>query len=200
MHAASECFSADTLEAIAVLRICNTGPQTSESRGELHDFGMLLLEGGRAGVYGKELGLTADEQTPPIGPVAPPPPPPRDVDETTEEGVLKEALTRLFDKARSKGWQALGKLALRPFEPGDAFTLSELVELVAAARKTHRFDAEYEGKAGTSRRLALARRWARDGERPTPRDARAPRAARGRASGPPFFETSTRQRSPTRRT
>jgi len=118
---------------------------------------MLLLEGGRACGYGKELGLTADEQTPPIGPVAPPPPP-RDVDEITEEGVLKGALTRLFDKARSKGWQALVKLALRPFEPGDAFTLSELVDLVAAARKTHRFDAEYEGKAGTSRRLALARR------------------------------------------
>jgi hypothetical protein len=104
------------------------------------------------------VGPAPDETTSPSGavtprPPPPPPPPAPDVDEVTQEGVLKEALTRLFDKARSRGWQALSRLVLRPFEPNDAFTLSGLVELVPNARKTHRFEAEYEGKAGGSCRL-----------------------------------------------
>lgn len=88
-------------------------------------------------------------------PSAEPGAPPAEESEIVEEAPLREALARLFDRARAKGWPAIGKLVLRPFEPSDAFTLSGLVELVPNARKTHGFEAEYEGKAGGECRLTF---------------------------------------------
>ncbi|MDW8125927.1 MAG: DUF499 domain-containing protein, partial [Geminicoccaceae bacterium] len=74
--------------------------------------------------------------------VAPPPPP---EPETVEaEGPLREALGRVFEQARGRGWKALAWLELRPFDPADGFTLAGLASLVPKADKRIRYEAGFE--------------------------------------------------------
>ena len=51
----------------------------------------------------------------------------------TAEGVLKDALARIWEQARSAGVAALGTLTVRLFEAGDAFRLLGAVGAVAGA-------------------------------------------------------------------
>lgn len=82
-----------------------------------------------------------------VGPQPAPSAPPASLIEV--EGVLKEALARLFEQARGKGWKALAWLELRPFEPAEAFTLAGLVSLVPKAQKRIRYAVAFETREGS---------------------------------------------------
>lgn len=60
------------------------------------------------------------------------------------EGVLREALTRLWEMARSRKIAALGQLSLRLFDPSDGFRLMGAVNAVQGATKIVRLEAGYE--------------------------------------------------------
>lgn len=64
------------------------------------------------------------------------------------EGPLKEALTVLWEKARSGKVKAITTLTLRAFDPTDIFRLLTAVGGVAGAEKHVAMQAEYETKAG----------------------------------------------------
>lgn len=82
----------------------------------------------------------------------PPPPAERAV---REEGILREALTRLWETARGCGWASIASLELRPFEARDAFTLSGLIGLVPKAHKKVTMSVDYETAGGSECRLAF---------------------------------------------
>lgn len=75
------------------------------------------------------------------------PPPPNAF---AAEGVLKEALTRLWEQARARKVDRIGKLTIRMFEAGDAFRLLGAVGAVAGAEKTVRFEGHYETAEGST--------------------------------------------------
>lgn len=79
------------------------------------------------------------------GPTPPPPPPPGSL---TAEGLLKEALTKLWEQARSRKIEAIASLNVRLFEAGDAFRLMGAVGAIAGAKKTVRLAGGYETKDG----------------------------------------------------
>lgn len=85
-------------------------------------------------------------ESPPLTPIQPEAP-----KETTisEEGVLKEALTKLWEKARSKGFTAISTLTLRVFDPGDAFKMLSLVAALSKANKTVQMEGGYETTEGS---------------------------------------------------
>ncbi len=64
------------------------------------------------------------------------------------EGVLKEALTQLFAEARRRGWKAIGRLTLRPFEARDALVLAGLVANLPHATRRAEGVLAYETGAG----------------------------------------------------
>lgn len=98
---------------------------------------------GRDEPAGTGQGAGADRRQPP----SPPPPPERSIQ---TEGVLREALSRLFEEAGKRGWTSLASLELRPFEARDAFTLSGLVGLVPKAQKRVTMSVEYETASGSA--------------------------------------------------
>ncbi len=84
-------------------------------------------------------------------PPKPPAPPVEAGDRTVEaEGVLKEALTSLWEKARAKKIAALGSLTITMFEPEDAFRLLGAVGAAQGAEKTVAVTGGYETGGGGS--------------------------------------------------
>ena len=71
----------------------------------------------------------------------------------TAEGVLKEALVRLWEQARSKGVARIGTLTIRMFESGDAFRLLGAVGAVSGAEKAVALTGGYETRDGGSFQL-----------------------------------------------
>ncbi len=80
-------------------------------------------------------------------PPVPPPPPP---DALTAEGVLRDALTQLWEQARGRGIERVGMLTIRMFEAGDAFRLLGSVGGVQRAEKVVTFTGGYETRDGGS--------------------------------------------------
>ena len=68
----------------------------------------------------------------------------------TAEGVLKEALVRLWEQARSNEVKAVGTLTIRLFEAGDAFRLLGAVGAVSGAEKIVTIAGGYETRDGGS--------------------------------------------------
>ena len=79
-----------------------------------------------------------------------PPPEPHLPGSFTAEGLLKEALVRLWEQARARGVDRIGVLAIRMFEAGDAFRLLGAVGAVSGAEKTVTFEGGYETRNGGS--------------------------------------------------
>jgi len=79
------------------------------------------------------------------GPTPPPPPKPGAL---TAEGVLKEALTKLWEQARARKIEKVGVVTIRLFEAGDAFRLMGAVGAVAGARKSVNLAGGYETPEG----------------------------------------------------
>ena len=68
----------------------------------------------------------------------------------TAEGVLKDALARIWEQARAAGVAAVGTLTVRLFEAGDAFRLLGAVGSVAGAEKVVTIRGGYETRDGGS--------------------------------------------------
>lgn len=101
----------------------------------------------------------APEPKPPVPPEPvsdppfPPPTPPDTVRERPDlmaEGVLRDALTQLWEQARGDGVARVGILTIRMFEVGDAFRLLGSVAAVQGAKKTVSFAGGYETQDGGS--------------------------------------------------
>lgn len=60
------------------------------------------------------------------------------------EGILKEALTRIWEQARTKKVSKIGSLHIRMFEAGDAFKLLGVIGAVRAADKNVEIAGGYE--------------------------------------------------------
>ena len=75
----------------------------------------------------------------------------------TAEGVLKEALVRLWEQARAKKVESIRVLTLRMFEAGDAFQLLGAVGAVSGADKSVRISGDYETREGGSFELEFSR-------------------------------------------
>jgi hypothetical protein len=71
----------------------------------------------------------------------------------TAEGVLREALTKLWEQVRARKVESIGLLTIRMFEAGDAFRLLGVVGGVAGATKKVSFTGGYETKAGGEMQL-----------------------------------------------
>ena len=94
------------------------------------------------GTYGT--GGQGDSSTTPDSRPEPPPA------SFTAEGVLKEALVRLWEQARSKGVDRIGTLTIRMFDSGDAFRLLGAVGAVSGAEKVVTLTGGYETRDGGS--------------------------------------------------
>lgn len=68
----------------------------------------------------------------------------------TAEGVLRDALTQLWERARALGMEKVRLLSIRMFEAGDAFRLLGAVGAVSGASKVVSFTGGYETLAGGS--------------------------------------------------
>lgn len=79
--------------------------------------------------------------------IIPPPPPPSD-DLLIAEGVLKEALAQLWEKARSRKLKHLHLVRIRMFDAGDAFRLLGVIGSVAGAQKFVSLTGGYETTEG----------------------------------------------------
>ncbi len=64
--------------------------------------------------------------------------------ELKAEGVLREALTKLWEQARGRRIAALAQVSLRVFDPTDGFRLMGAVNAVTGATKLARLEAGYE--------------------------------------------------------
>ena len=69
------------------------------------------------------------------------------------EGMLGEALVRIWEQARARGVEAIGVLTVRMFEVGDAFRLLGAVGAVSGAEKTVTITGGYETREGGSFQL-----------------------------------------------
>jgi hypothetical protein len=85
-------------------------------------------------------------------PAPAPAPPPRNADGMfTAEGLLKEALIRLWEQARARRVDMIGSLSIRMFDATDAFRLLAVVAAVRGAdRKQATFEGEYETTSGST--------------------------------------------------
>ena len=111
-------------------------------------------EGGGGGAGGFGVGESPESYRPGGDGTVPPPEPPLS-DSFTAEGLLKEALMRLWEQARARGVDRIGVLAVRMFEAGDAFRLLGAVGAVSGAEKTVTFEGGYETRNGGSFELAF---------------------------------------------
>ena len=71
-------------------------------------------------------------------------------DHLSAEGLLREALTQVWEQARAKGIAGIGTLTIRLFEAGDAFRLMGAVGSVQGADKTVTIEGGYETRDGGS--------------------------------------------------
>ena len=102
-------------------------------------------------------GPDVPEPDPPVSPEPdppfPPPQPPGKVRERpalSAEGVLRDALTQLWEQARGQDIERIGLLTIRMFEAGDAFRLLGSVGGVRNAEKVVSFVGGYETRDGGS--------------------------------------------------
>lgn len=72
------------------------------------------------------------------------PVPPALEDALSAEGVLKEALTQLWEKVRSRRIERVQTVGIRLFNASDAFKLLGVIGTVPGATKTLRLEGEYE--------------------------------------------------------
>ena len=77
-------------------------------------------------------------------------PPPTPDDAFRAEGLLKEALAKLWEQARDRGAATIRRLHIRLFEAGDAFRLLGAIGAVSGATKTVSFAGGYETRDGGS--------------------------------------------------
>ena len=69
----------------------------------------------------------------------------------TAEGLLKEALIRLWEQARARRAELIDTLTIRLFDAADAFRLLSVVGAIRGAdRKIAVFEGEYETSAGSA--------------------------------------------------
>ena len=66
----------------------------------------------------------------------------------TAEGVLREALVRLWEQARATNVETIGALSIRMFEAGDAFRLLGAVGAVSGADRIVTMEGGYETRDG----------------------------------------------------
>ena len=76
--------------------------------------------------------------------------PPSETGSFTAEGILKEALIRLWEQARANEVDKIGVLTIRMFEAGDAFRLLGAVGAVPGAGKIVTIAGGYETREGGS--------------------------------------------------
>ena len=76
--------------------------------------------------------------------------PPRAPAAVTAEGVLRDALVQLWEKARAQRMEKVRLLSIRMFEAGDAFRLLGAIGAVSGASKEVRFTGGYETRDGGS--------------------------------------------------
>jgi hypothetical protein len=84
------------------------------------------------------------------GPLPPAPPPPPGVIRLTAEAPLREALTRIWEQARSRKVAKLAHLSLRVFDRADAFKLLSAGKQVPNAERSAEITASYETTAGST--------------------------------------------------
>ena len=84
------------------------------------------------------------------------PPRPQAEPDLSEEGVLREALTKLWEKARSRKIAAISQLTLRLFDPTDGFRLMGAVNAISGATKTARIEGDYETTDGGTMEMNFA--------------------------------------------
>ena len=78
-------------------------------------------------------------------------PPPRPASgSVTAEGVLRDALVRLWEQARTQRMDKIGVLSIRMFEAGDAFRLLGAIGAVSGATKVVTITGGYETREGGS--------------------------------------------------
>lgn len=91
-----------------------------------------------------------NDKPPPETPPTPPghqptmPPVPGTATMLHAEGVLKDALARLWEQARDAGVNAILSMEIRVFDPGDGFRLLRVVGTIPETKKTVRYDGGYE--------------------------------------------------------
>ena len=73
----------------------------------------------------------------------------------TGEGVLKDALSTVFQRARAAKIEKVSSLSIAPFDPAHLFMLLAVVESVPGATKTATVNAEFETTAGTIITVAI---------------------------------------------
>ena len=94
------------------------------------------------------------EPHPPADPTQPAPPPPGASATFEAEGLLREALTEIWEKARAEpDVERIARLRIRTFNAEDGFRLLGPVGSVPAADKEVRIAGEYETTAGGSLEL-----------------------------------------------
>ena len=77
--------------------------------------------------------------------------PPREASASvTAEGVLRDALVQLWEKARAQRMEKVRLLSIRMFEAGDAFRLLGTIGALSATSKEVRFTGGYETRDGGS--------------------------------------------------
>ena len=76
--------------------------------------------------------------------------PPRAAAAVTAEGVLRDALVQLWEKARAQRMENVRVLSIRMFDAGDAFRLLSVIGAVSGASKVVRFTGGYETRDGGS--------------------------------------------------
>jgi hypothetical protein len=122
--------------------------------------------------YAKEHGIWPRAKPEPLGPEPGPPslgpeaqsstgptpaPPTKDAENTfTAEGLLKEALIRLWEQARARRVERIGSLTIRMFDGTDAFRLLGVVAAIRVAdRKEAKFEGGYETTNGSTMEVAF---------------------------------------------
>ena len=112
------------------------------------------------GPVGTETGADGDEgeKTPGVGEGKPgtttpggvePPSPAASAKTVSAEGVLKEALTRIWEKARGAKFGKIALLELKIYDPGDGFKLLGLINTIAKSTKKAKIEGDYETSEGS---------------------------------------------------
>lgn len=71
------------------------------------------------------------------------------------EGVLKEALAKLWEQARSAGVSAIARMDINVFDRGDGFRLLRVIGSLSDAKKTVHYEGGYETREGSSFTLSF---------------------------------------------
>ena len=140
---------------MAYARNAGIWPRPPKPGGEPGGGGSRPGQPGEGGGFGQPPGVREEPGTYGTGGRGPPPPESSaaPLGSFTAEGVLKEALVRLWEQARSKGADRIGTLTIRMFEPGDAFRLLRAVGAVSGAEKAVTLTGGYETRDGGSFQL-----------------------------------------------